>query len=164
MGGGYFLEARYPCTSAEMQSTPPGVPTSGKVARVSPPWRQPIGKLMVSLVNSHTNAIRTGWHLWEVDLNLPLGYLQGGKGWTARVCCTRWLPVHTSTARGFTHPVKKSLFIPPKLSSHRWLIAQHMGGQQGRRAVRSVGGWAVRVVGGRAVSGVGGSGGCGGHW
>ena len=33
---------------------------------------------MVSLVNSHTNATRIGWHLWEIDLDLPLGYLQGG--------------------------------------------------------------------------------------
>ena len=23
---------------------------------------------MVSLVNSHTNATRIGWHLWEIDL------------------------------------------------------------------------------------------------
>ena len=30
-----------------------------------PPWRQPRGKSMVSLVNSHTNATRIGWHLWE---------------------------------------------------------------------------------------------------
>ena len=28
-----------------------------------PPWRQPRGKLMVSLVNAHTNATRIGWHL-----------------------------------------------------------------------------------------------------
>jgi hypothetical protein len=27
---------------------------------------QPRGKLMVSLVNSHTNAIIIGWHLWEI--------------------------------------------------------------------------------------------------
>ena len=23
---------------------------------------------MVSFVNSHANATRTGWHLWEIDL------------------------------------------------------------------------------------------------
>ena len=34
---------------------------------------------MVSSVNSHTNATRIGWHLWEMTEDLPLGYLQGGK-------------------------------------------------------------------------------------
>jgi len=33
---------------------------------------------MVSLVNSHTNATRIVWHLWEIDLRfapgLPLGW------------------------------------------------------------------------------------------
>jgi len=33
-----------------------------------PPWRQPRGKWMVSLVNSHTNATSKRWHLWEIDL------------------------------------------------------------------------------------------------
>jgi hypothetical protein len=28
-----------------------------------PPWRQPKGKVMGSLVDSHTNATRIGWHL-----------------------------------------------------------------------------------------------------
>ena len=46
----------------------------------APPWRQPRGKSMVSLVNSHTNAIRIGWHLWEIDLKfapgLPPGWLK----------------------------------------------------------------------------------------
>ena len=40
---------------------------------------------MVSLVNSHANTTRIGWHLWEIDLNLPLGYLQGGVGEALRV-------------------------------------------------------------------------------
>ena len=44
----------------------------------SPPKRQPRGKLMVSLVNSHTNATRIGRHRWEIDLKfapgLPLGW------------------------------------------------------------------------------------------
>ena len=31
------------------------------------PCRQPRGKLMIFLVNSHTNATRIGWHLWEND-------------------------------------------------------------------------------------------------
>ena len=45
----------------------------------SPPWMQPRGKLFVSLVNSHTNATRIGWHLRETDLRfapeLPPGWL-----------------------------------------------------------------------------------------
>ena len=32
------------------------------------PWRQPRGKIVVSLVNSHTNATRMGWHLWVINL------------------------------------------------------------------------------------------------
>jgi len=44
----------------------------------SPPWRQPRFKSMVSSVNSHTNATRIGWHLWEIDLifapGLPPGW------------------------------------------------------------------------------------------
>jgi hypothetical protein len=38
-----------------------------------------MGELMVYLVDSHTNAIRIGWHLWEIDLRfapgLPPGWL-----------------------------------------------------------------------------------------
>ena len=64
-----------------------------------PPWRQPRSKLMVSLVNSHTNATRTGWHLWEIDLDLPQGYLQGGVSSQSSIrnrelaqhCCTNSL-------------------------------------------------------------------------
>ena len=44
-----------------------------------PPWRQPRGKWVVSLVNSHTNATRIGWHMWEIDRRfapgLPPGWL-----------------------------------------------------------------------------------------
>jgi len=40
---------------------------------VVPPWRQPRGNLKVSLVNSHTNATRIGWHLWEIDLRFAPG-------------------------------------------------------------------------------------------
>ena len=49
--------------------------------RLTPPWRQPRGKSMVSLVNSHTNATGIGWHLWEIDLRfspgLPPGWVWG---------------------------------------------------------------------------------------
>jgi len=44
-----------------------------------PSRRQPRDKSMVSLVNSHTNATRIGWHLWEIDFRfasgLPPGWL-----------------------------------------------------------------------------------------
>ena len=53
--------------------------TGTEAARVAahtfsePPWRQPMGKLMVSSVNSHTNSTRIGWHLWDIDLRFALG-------------------------------------------------------------------------------------------
>jgi len=37
---------------------------------------------MVSLVNSHTNATRIGWHLWEIDLRFAPGL---PPGWRTRV-------------------------------------------------------------------------------
>ena len=43
------------------------------------PWRQPGGKLMVSLVNSHKNATRIGWRLWEIDLRFAPGLPPGWK-------------------------------------------------------------------------------------
>jgi len=49
----------------------------GSVCGPDPPWRQPRGKLVVSLVNSHTNATRIGWHLWEIDLRFAPGLPQG---------------------------------------------------------------------------------------
>ena len=41
------------------------------------PWRQPKGKSTVSLINSHTIAIRIGWHLWEIDLRFAPGLPPG---------------------------------------------------------------------------------------
>ena len=43
----------------------------------APPWRQPRCKSMVSFVNSHTNATRIGWHLWEIDLRFAPGLPPG---------------------------------------------------------------------------------------
>jgi len=54
-----------------IRSTPEGM--SEVDAALSPPWRQPRGQWMVSLVNSHTNATRIGWHLWEIDLRFSPG-------------------------------------------------------------------------------------------
>jgi len=42
-----------------------------------PPWRQPRGKSMVSLDNSHTHATSIGWHLWEIDLRFAHGLPPG---------------------------------------------------------------------------------------
>ena len=42
-----------------------------------PPCRQPSGKLMVSLVNSHTSATRIGWHMWEIDVRFASGLPRG---------------------------------------------------------------------------------------
>ena len=36
-----------------------------------PPWRQPRGTYMDSLVNSQTNTTRMWWHMWEIDLRFP---------------------------------------------------------------------------------------------
>ena len=46
-------------------------------------------KSMVSLVNSHTNATRIGWNLWEIDLRfapgLPPGRNRAWKPWAAHL-------------------------------------------------------------------------------
>ena len=47
-----------------------------------PPWRQPRGRWMVSLVNSHTNATRIGWHMWEIDFRFAPGLPPGWNGGT----------------------------------------------------------------------------------
>jgi len=36
-----------------------------------------MGKWMVSLVNSHTNATSKRWHLWEIDLRFALNSTPG---------------------------------------------------------------------------------------
>jgi len=61
--------------ASDEQARMPQVPASG--SGYGPPWRQPRGKSMVSLVNSHTNATRTGWHLWEIDLRFAYGLPPG---------------------------------------------------------------------------------------
>jgi len=64
-----------------------------------PPWRQPRGKWMVSLANSHTHATRIGWHLWEIDLRfahgLPPGWFAcGARGPDALSILTGWILPH----------------------------------------------------------------------
>ena len=45
--------------------------------KLDPPWRQPRGKSMISLVDSHTNATSKTWHLWEIDLRFALNSTPG---------------------------------------------------------------------------------------
>ena len=52
-----------------------------------PPWRQPRGKSMVSLVISLTNATRIGWHLWEIDFRFPPGLPPGRRLWAVLTVC-----------------------------------------------------------------------------
>ena len=52
-----------------------------------PPWRQPRGESMVSSVNSHTNATRFGWHLWEIDLRFAPGLPPGWPAFTLALLC-----------------------------------------------------------------------------
>ena len=55
---------------------------------------------MVSLVNSHTNATRIGWHLWEIVLIFAPG-LPPGSGCTSfflAACCAFLLSVTASRA------------------------------------------------------------------
>ena len=79
----------------------------------SPPWRQPTGNWMVSLVNSHTNATRIGWHLRVIDLRfapeLPLGCLNTRKttGYSHTAVCA-WRAGGKETVRGDT-----SVSAPP---------------------------------------------------
>jgi len=47
------------------------------------PKVQPRGTPMVSLVTSHTNATRIGWHLWQIDLRFAPG-LPPGWVWTPK--------------------------------------------------------------------------------
>jgi len=46
-------------------------------ATAEPPWRQPRGKSMVSLVNSPTHVTTIGWQLWEIDLRFAPGFPPG---------------------------------------------------------------------------------------
>ena len=52
-----------------------------ELSRRTSPWIQLRGKWMVSSVNSHTNATRIGWHLWEIDLRFAHGLPPGWSIW-----------------------------------------------------------------------------------
>jgi len=44
-----------------------GVAAECGIETAEPPWRQPRGKWIGSLVKFHTNATRCGWHRWRID-------------------------------------------------------------------------------------------------
>ena len=80
--------------SIVVKSNPFPVLCSSHSTTSEPPWRQPRGNLMVSLVNSHTNATKIGWHLWEIDSRfapgLPPGWSQGAEAGTSRAVPFPW--------------------------------------------------------------------------
>ena len=82
-----------------------------------PPWRQPRGKWMVSLVNSHTNATSRRWHLWEIDLRfapgLPPGRLR------ERCTCVRGLHVEQNAATAQDAPPANNTRLNHNLSPLR---------------------------------------------
>ena len=98
------------------------------------PWRQPRGKPIVSLVNSHTNATSKRWHLWEIDLRfapgLPPGWLRGGiTSWALSRCALRPPSILlSSNRRSFEPPpfgdLTKSSCAPAKACTERNI--QHM--------------------------------------
>ena len=62
-----------------------------------PPWRQPRGKLMVSLVNLHTMPPESGGICGRLTQDLPLDYLQGD--------FTRGTPHYQSTPTVYVYVV-----------------------------------------------------------
>ena len=74
-----FVEGHPP--SRDKGSFP--APRSDAFSSTDPPWRQPRGKTIVSLVNSHTNATSKRENLLEIDLvfapGLPPGWLWDSK-------------------------------------------------------------------------------------
>ena len=72
-----------------------------------PPWRQPRGKWMVDLVNSHTNATSKRWHLWEIDLRFALNSTPGwGRDSNPNLCCRAVKANSRSKNRAFGRSVR----------------------------------------------------------
>jgi len=63
---------------------------------------------MVYSVNSHTNATRIGWHLWEIDLRFAPGL---PSGWWAEEAT--WIVIVIEDPSGATATVAK-----PSMLSH----------------------------------------------
>ena len=69
------------CLPSHLAETPTGeceaVAAKENELCLTPPWRQPRGKWIVSLANSHTNAISQSWNLWKIDLRFAPGLPPG---------------------------------------------------------------------------------------
>jgi hypothetical protein len=74
---------KVPCRTYGCTQPPSGRPRSSSVPYTFqfpptvPPWRQPRGKLIVSLANFQTNATRIERHPWEIDLKFSPGLPPG---------------------------------------------------------------------------------------
>ena len=95
------------------------------VARVwgqEPLWRQPRGKSIVSSVNSHTNATRTGCHLWEIRLKI-CPWVASRVGWERTLSPS--LPLRNRTSpvprsfHSFVGSLNRKIFV--RLSASRVL-------------------------------------------
>ena len=88
-----------------------------------PPWRQPSGKSMVSLVNSHTNATSKRRQLWEIDLRFALN---STPGWIHLGVFAKSLrsPLCESVSLGEQIPPKEPpQAAPPWGRSYQWLLS-----------------------------------------
>ena len=91
-----------------------------------PPWRQPRGKWMVSLVNSHTNATSKRWHLWEIDLRFALNSTPGWRQSRPRRPSSRRDLVQLSSRRDLVRPLSSRRDVV-RLSSRRVLVRLTLG-------------------------------------
>ena len=119
------------------------------------PWRQPTDKLMVSSVNSHTNATRIGWHLWEIasrfSPGLPPGWqmkpslFQGGlRTWwpgsihqrevfiSLSLCLSLSRSLALSLSRSRSLPLSLARALPRALSRSLSLALSMCSGSGGR--------------------------------
>ena len=89
-----------------------------------PPWRQPRGKWMVSLVNSNTNATSNRLHLWEIDLSFALRSTPGWNvfGFVNQHDTTRIPGVYDSTRNS-----ERLLTLAPAMTKTRNLGTSHGG-------------------------------------
>ena len=85
----------------------------------TPPFRQPRGKWMVSSVNSHANAARIGWHLWEIDLRFAPGL---PPGWLMSPTCAPRHVHPTPVRQGYRARDRQRA---PDLSASRWQGRRH---------------------------------------